>query len=101
MNYRTSARILESRAADASSQFNTLSGKKPAGTKNPAVVLALDKVKDDGAMFSMGQFSSVPNGAQHVLSSAGAAKPSSAQGWDTVRRVFNPHRGACETTATS
>ncbi|XP_017279538.1 E3 ubiquitin-protein ligase SH3RF2 isoform X2 [Kryptolebias marmoratus] len=94
---RTSARILETKAANTSSQYNTVSGKKPTAAKNPTVVLALDRVNGDGTMYSTGQVSSVPNGAQHVMSSAGAAKPSfygSAQGWDTVRRVFNPHRAS-------
>lgn len=87
-----------------SSRYNTVSGKKPTAAKNPAVVLALDRVTGDGAMYSPGQVSSVPNGAQHAMSSTGAAKPSfygSAQGWDTVRRAFNPHRGECETTVGS
>lgn len=89
--YRTSARLLETKAANASSHYNTVSGKKPTAAKNPTVVLALDKV--DGTKFSTGPVSAVPNGAQHAASSSGAAKPSfygSSQGWDTVRRVFNP-----------
>ncbi|XP_043983637.1 E3 ubiquitin-protein ligase SH3RF2 [Gambusia affinis] len=88
---RTSARLLETKAANASSHYNTVSGKKPTAAKNPTVVLALDKV--DGTKFSTGPVSAVPNGAQHAASSSGAAKPSfygSSQGWDTVRRVFNP-----------
>ncbi|KAM9741633.1 E3 ubiquitin-protein ligase SH3RF2 isoform 1-T2 [Menidia menidia] len=94
---RTSARLLETKAAHTSSQYNTVVGKKPTATKNPAVVLALDRVNSDGTTYSTGQVSSVPNGAQHGMSSAGSAKPSfygGSQGWDTVRRIFNPHRGS-------
>lgn len=93
---RTSARLLETKAANASSQYNTVAGKKPTAAKNPAVVLALDRVNADGTIYSTGQVPSVPNGAQHAMSSTGTGKPSlygAAQGWDTVRRVFNPHRG--------
>ncbi|MEQ2207009.1 hypothetical protein XENOCAPTIV_005951, partial [Xenoophorus captivus] len=92
----TSARLLETKAANPFSQHNTVSGKKPTPAKNPTVVLALDRVGVDGTKFSTGQVSSVPNGAQHAVSSSGAAKPSfygTSQGWDTVRRTFNPHRG--------
>lgn len=91
--YRTSARLLETKAANASSHYNTVSGKKPTAAKSPTVVLALDKVGGDGTKFSTGPVSTVPNGAQHATSSIGAAKPSfygTSQGWDTVRRVFNP-----------
>ncbi|KAM4732086.1 E3 ubiquitin-protein ligase SH3RF2 isoform 2-T2 [Anableps anableps] len=94
---RTSARLLETKAANASSHYNTVSGKKPTAAKNPTVVLALDRVGGDGMKFSTGQVSSVPNGAQHAASSSGAVKPSfygTSQGWDTVRRVFNPHRAS-------
>ncbi|XP_010767284.1 putative E3 ubiquitin-protein ligase SH3RF2 [Notothenia coriiceps] len=94
---RTSARLLETKAANASSQYNTLTGKKTTAAKNPAVVLALDRVNSDGAIYSKGQVPSVPNGAQHSMSSTGAGKPSlygTSQGWDTVRRIFNPHRGS-------
>ncbi|KAF3838194.1 hypothetical protein F7725_009962 [Dissostichus mawsoni] len=94
---RTSARLLETKAANASSQYNTLTGKKTTAAKNPAVVLALDRVNSDGAIYSKGQVPSVPNGAQHAMSSTGAGKPSlygTSQGWDTVRRIFNPHRGS-------
>ncbi|XP_032411091.1 E3 ubiquitin-protein ligase SH3RF2 isoform X2 [Xiphophorus hellerii] len=90
---RTSARLLETKAANASSHYNTVSGKKPTAAKSPTVVLALDKVGGDGTKFSTGPVSTVPNGAQHAASSSGAAKPSfygTSQGWDTVRRVFNP-----------
>ena len=93
---RTSARLLETKAANPSSQYNTVAGKKPTAAKNPAVVLALDRVNADGALHSTGQVPSVPNGAQHAMSSAGTGKPSfygGSQGWDTVRRIFNPHRG--------
>ncbi|XP_018531230.1 E3 ubiquitin-protein ligase SH3RF2 [Lates calcarifer] len=94
---RTSARLLETKAANTSSQYNTVAGKKPSAAKNPAVVLALDRVNADGAIYSTGHVPSVPNGAQHAMSSTGAGKPSfygSSQGWDTVRRVFNPHRAS-------
>ncbi|XP_071313972.1 E3 ubiquitin-protein ligase SH3RF2 [Trachinotus anak] len=94
---RTSARLLETKAASASSQYNTVVGKKPTAAKSPAVFLALDRVNSDGAIYSTGQVPSVPNGAQHVTSSAGAGKPSfygGSQGWDTVRRIFNPRRGS-------
>ncbi|MEQ2168972.1 hypothetical protein GOODEAATRI_020252, partial [Goodea atripinnis] len=94
---RTSARLLETKAANPFSQHNTVSGKKPTPAKNPTVVLALDRVGVDGTKFSTGQVSSVPNGAQHAVSSSGAAKPSfygTSQGWDTVRRSFNPHRAS-------
>ncbi|CAM9210234.1 unnamed protein product [Lampetra planeri] len=40
---RTSARLLETKAASASSQHNTGAGKKPAAARSPAVVLALDR----------------------------------------------------------
>ena len=93
---RTSARLLETKAATASSQYNTVAGRKPTAAKNPAVVL--DRVNTDGAIHSTGQVPSVPNGAQHATSSTGAGKPSfygRSQGWDTVRRLFNPHRGDC------
>ncbi|KAM4621144.1 E3 ubiquitin-protein ligase SH3RF2 [Polymixia lowei] len=92
---RTSARLLETKAATVSS--STLAGKRPTTSKNPAVVLALDRVNTDGKVYSTGQVPSVPNGAQHAMSSTGAGKSSLygvSQGWDTVRRVFNPHRGS-------
>ncbi|XP_023258829.1 putative E3 ubiquitin-protein ligase SH3RF2 [Seriola lalandi dorsalis] len=101
---RTSARLLETKAANASSQYNTVAGKKPTAAKNPAVVLALDRVNADGAIYSTGQVPSVPNGAQHATSSAGTGKPSfygGSQGWDTVRRIFNPHRGSNHFSYTS
>ncbi|XP_044061741.1 E3 ubiquitin-protein ligase SH3RF2 isoform X2 [Siniperca chuatsi] len=101
---RTSARLLETKAGSASSQYNTVAGKKPTAAKNPAVVLALDRVNPDGKIYSTGQVPSVPNGAQHAMSSAGAGRPSlyeGAQGWDTVRRVFNPHRGSNHLSHTS
>ncbi|XP_040903652.1 E3 ubiquitin-protein ligase SH3RF2 isoform X2 [Toxotes jaculatrix] len=98
---RTSARLLETKAANTSSHYNTVAGKKPTAAKNPAVVLALDRVNADGAIYSTGQVPSVPNGAQHAMSSSGAGKPSfygGSQGWDTVRRIFNPHRGSHTST---
>lgn len=98
---RTSARLLETKAASASSQYNTVTAKKPSAAKNPSVVLALDRVNADGTIHSTGHVPSVPNGAQHTMSSTGAGKPSlygGAQGWDTVRRIFNPHRGESETS---
>uniref|UniRef100_A0A3P8TJR3 SH3 domain containing ring finger 2 n=1 Tax=Amphiprion percula TaxID=161767 RepID=A0A3P8TJR3_AMPPE len=94
---RTSARLLETKAASASSQYNMVAGKKPTAAKNPAVVLALDRVTTDGTIHSTGQVPSVPNGTQHAMSSTGAGKQSfyaGSQGWDTVRRIFNPHRGS-------
>ncbi|XP_070769482.1 E3 ubiquitin-protein ligase SH3RF2 [Enoplosus armatus] len=101
---RTSARLLETKAANVSSQHNTVAGKKPTAAKNPAVVLALDRVNADGTIYSTGQVPSMPNGAQHAMSSTGAGKPSlygTAQGWDTVRRIFNPHRGSNHFSHTS
>ncbi|XP_056295613.1 E3 ubiquitin-protein ligase SH3RF1 isoform X2 [Pseudoliparis swirei] len=94
---RTSARLLETKAVNASSQSNTVAGKKPTAAKNPAVVLAFDRVNSDGTGHSTGQLPSVPNGAQCATSSTGAGKPSlggGSEGWDTVRRVFNPQRGS-------
>lgn len=94
---RTSARLLETKVANASSQHNTVAGKKATGVKTPTVVLALDRVNSDGVIYSTGQVPSVPNGAQHPASSTAAAKPpfcDGSQGWDTVRRIFNPHRGS-------
>ncbi|KAM3613037.1 uncharacterized protein V6R79_019222 [Siganus canaliculatus] len=94
---RTSARLLETKAANVPSQYGTVTGKKPTAAKNPAVVLALDRVNTDGTVYSTGQVPSVPNGAQHAMSTTSAGKPSlygGAQGWDTVRRIFNPHRGS-------
>ncbi|XP_061581078.1 E3 ubiquitin-protein ligase SH3RF2 [Cololabis saira] len=94
---RTSARLLETKATNPSSQYHTAAGKKPTVSKNPAVVLALDRVNGDGAIYSTGQLQSVPSGAQHAMSSTASVKPSfygSSQGWDTVRRIFNPHRGS-------
>ncbi|XP_034400138.1 E3 ubiquitin-protein ligase SH3RF1 [Cyclopterus lumpus] len=94
---RTSARLLETKAANASSQYNTVAGKKPTAAKNPAVVLAIDRVNIDGAIYSTGQVPSVQNGAQRATSSTGAGKPSlggGSEGWDTVRRIFNPQRGS-------
>ncbi|XP_056142088.1 E3 ubiquitin-protein ligase SH3RF1 isoform X2 [Lampris incognitus] len=94
---RTSARLLETKAATASS--STVAGKRPTTSKNPAVVLALDRVNTDGTAYSTAQVPSVPNGSQHAVSSAGTRKSSlygGAPGWDTVRRVFNPHRGSTQ-----
>ncbi|KAM3867095.1 LOW QUALITY PROTEIN: E3 ubiquitin-protein ligase SH3RF2 [Diretmus argenteus] len=99
---RTSARLLENKAATASSSTGT--GKRPTTSKTPTVVLALDRVNTEGTVYSTGQVPSVPNGAQHAMSSAGAGKSSlygGSQGWDTVRRVFNPHRGSNQYTHTS
>ncbi|XP_028272345.1 E3 ubiquitin-protein ligase SH3RF2 [Parambassis ranga] len=94
---RTSARIMETKATNASAQYNTVAGKKPTAAKNPAVVFALDRVSADGAIHSTGQVPSVPNGAQHAVSSTGSGKQSfhgGSEGWETVRRIFNPHRGS-------
>ncbi|TNM98678.1 hypothetical protein fugu_013242 [Takifugu bimaculatus] len=93
---RTSARLLETRAANATSQHNTVTGKRPAAAKNPSVFLALDRVNSDAAVYSAGTIPPVPDGAQHAVSSINTGKPSlygSSQGWDTVRRIFNPQRG--------
>ncbi|XP_068181350.1 E3 ubiquitin-protein ligase SH3RF2 [Antennarius striatus] len=98
---RTSARLLETQEANASSQYSTVIGKKPAAAKKPAVVLALDRVNADGTIYSTGQVPSVPNGAQHAVSSAANGKTSlhgASQGWDAVRRIFNPHRGSNHTS---
>ncbi|CAF99076.1 unnamed protein product [Tetraodon nigroviridis] len=87
---RTSARLLETKAANTSSQYNPATGKKPAAAKNPSVFLALDRVNSDAGTVLSG-----PNGAQNAMSSVSAGKPSllgGTQGWDTVRRIFNPHR---------
>ena len=95
---------MESKATNPSSQYNTVTGRKPAAAKNPAVILALDRVNADGTIYSTGQLQSVPNGAQHAMSSTASAKPSfygASQGWDTVRRIFNPQRSEFETTVQS
>lgn len=100
---RTSARLLETKAANTPSQHNAAAGKNPAAAKNPAMVLALDRVNSDGALYSTGQAPSVPNGAQHSMSSAVSGKPSlygGTQGWETVRRIFHPHRGESLTSTT-
>ncbi|XP_051929937.1 E3 ubiquitin-protein ligase SH3RF2 isoform X1 [Hippocampus zosterae] len=92
---RTSARLLETKAASASSQHNAAAAKKHTTARNPAVVLAPDRVNTDGVLYSAGQVPHVPNGAQHAMSSTGAGKASfygSTPGWETVRRLFNPHR---------
>ncbi|KAM6977621.1 E3 ubiquitin-protein ligase SH3RF2 [Aplochiton taeniatus] len=94
---RTSARLLESKAASTAS--GTTSGKRATTSKNPAVVLALDRLNTDGAAYLPGQVPSAQNGAQHVMLSAGAGRHSLrgvSQGWDTVRRVFNSHRGSTQ-----
>ncbi|KAF3693796.1 putative E3 ubiquitin-protein ligase SH3RF2 [Channa argus] len=101
---RTSARLLETKAANASSQHDTVVGKKPTAAKNPAVVLALDRVNPDGMIHSTGQAPSVPNGVQHAMSFPGTGKPSfhrGSQGWDTVRRIFNPHKSSNQFSHTS
>ncbi|XP_065814968.1 E3 ubiquitin-protein ligase SH3RF2 [Labrus bergylta] len=101
---RTSARLLENKAASSSSQYNTAAGKKPTAAKNPAVVLAFDRVNTGGTIYSAGQVPSVPNGAQHAMPSTGAGKPflyGGSQGWETVRRIFNPHRGSNHFSQTS
>lgn len=93
---RTSARLLETKAANTSSQHNPAKGKKPTAAKNPSVSLALDRVNIDAAVSPPGTVPSVPDGAQNAVPSMSAGKPSlygSTQGWDTVRRIFNPHRG--------
>lgn len=94
---RTSARLLESKAASTAS--GTASGKRTSASKNPAVVLSLDRLNTDRAAFLTGQVPSAQNGAQHAMSSAGAGRHSLrgvSQGWDTVRRVFNSHRGSTQ-----
>ncbi|XP_020783368.1 E3 ubiquitin-protein ligase SH3RF2 isoform X2 [Boleophthalmus pectinirostris] len=91
---RTSAKLFETKVASASSQYNSLAGRKPTAARNPAVVLALDKVNADGTIYPAGQTPVVPNGAQHTISSTGKGSfHGGSQGWDTVRRIFNPHRG--------
>ncbi|XP_033829445.1 E3 ubiquitin-protein ligase SH3RF2 [Periophthalmus magnuspinnatus] len=91
---RTSAKLFETKAASASSQYNSMSGRRPTAARTPAVVLALDKVNADGTTYPTGHAPSVPNGAQHAMASAGKASfHGGSQGWDTVRRIFNPHRG--------
>ncbi|XP_077589041.1 E3 ubiquitin-protein ligase SH3RF2 isoform X2 [Stigmatopora nigra] len=92
---RTSARLLETKAASSSSQHNATAAKKNAVARNPAGVLPPDRVNTDGALFSAGQVPHVPNGAQHAMSSTGPAKSAfygSSPGWETVRRFFNPPR---------
>ncbi|XP_049602875.1 E3 ubiquitin-protein ligase SH3RF2 [Syngnathus scovelli] len=93
---RTSARLLETKAASSSSsQYNAAAAKKHTSARNPAVVLAPDRVNNDGALYSAGQVPHVPNGAQHAMSSTDGGKSSfysSSPGWETVRRLFNPHR---------
>ncbi|KAK7922874.1 hypothetical protein WMY93_009776 [Mugilogobius chulae] len=73
---RTSAKLFETKTANAPSQYNLVTGRKPTAARNPAVVLALDKMNADGTIYPTGQAPSAANG-----------------GWDTVRRIFNPHRG--------
>uniref|UniRef100_A0AAV2MIZ6 Uncharacterized protein n=1 Tax=Knipowitschia caucasica TaxID=637954 RepID=A0AAV2MIZ6_KNICA len=91
---RTSAKLFETKAANVSSQYTSVAGRKPTAARNPAVVLALDKVNADGTIYPAGQASSVPNGPQHTMPSTGKAQfHGGSQGWDTVRRIFNPHRG--------
>lgn len=93
---RTSARLLETRAANITSQHNSVTGKRPTAAKNPSVFLSLDPVNSETSVYSAGTVPSVPDGAQNSMSSISAGKPSlygSTQGWDTVRRIFNPHRG--------
>ncbi|XP_061783914.2 E3 ubiquitin-protein ligase SH3RF2 [Nerophis lumbriciformis] len=90
---RTSARLLETKAASSSSQHSTAAGRKPTAARNP--VLAVDRVNTNGSQYSAGQVAPVPNGVQHAMSSTGAGKSSfygSSQGWETVRRFFNPQR---------
>ncbi|XP_029020824.1 E3 ubiquitin-protein ligase SH3RF2 isoform X2 [Betta splendens] len=94
---KTSGRLLETKAANASSQHNSAAVRKPAAARNPAVVLALDRVNTDGTTFPTGQGPSVPNGAQHAMSSAATGRSAfyrGAQGWDTVRRIFNPQKSS-------
>lgn len=93
---RTSARLLETRAANTTPQHNAVTGKRYAAAKNPSVFLTLDRVNSDAAVYSAGTAPPVPDGAQHAVSSINTGKPSlygSSQGWDTVRRIFNPQRG--------
>lgn len=93
---RTSARLFETKAANVSSPYNSVSGRKPTATRNPAVVLALDKVNADGTIHTTGHVPSVPNGAQQAMPSSGVGKMTfhgGSQGWDTVRRMFTPHKG--------
>nr|XP_020474942.1 putative E3 ubiquitin-protein ligase SH3RF2 [Monopterus albus] len=101
---RTSARLLETKAANASAPLSTGAGKRYTAAKNPAVVLALDRVNADGTTSSTGQVPSVPNGVQHAMSSTGTRKPpfsAGSQGWDTVRRILNPHRSSNHFSHTS
>lgn len=93
---RTSARLFESKTTSASSPYNSVSGRKSTAARNPAVVLALDKVNTDGAVHTTGHIPSVPNGAQQAIPSSGVGKTTfhgGSQGWDTVRRIFNSQRG--------
>lgn len=93
---RTSARLFETKAANTLSPYNSVTGRKPTAARNPAVVLALDKVNTDGTVPTTGHVPSVPNGAQQAMPSSGLGKTTyhgGPQGWDTVRRIFNPHRG--------
>uniref|UniRef100_A0A8C6WFY8 SH3 domain containing ring finger 2 n=1 Tax=Neogobius melanostomus TaxID=47308 RepID=A0A8C6WFY8_9GOBI len=96
---RTSARLFETKAANASSPYNSVTGRKPTTARNPAVVLALDKVNADGTMHTTGHVPSVPNGAQQAMPSSMVGKTISHggnQGWDTVRRIFNPNKGVTQ-----
>lgn len=93
---RTSARLLETRAANTTSQHNTMTGKRSTAAKNPSVFLALDRGNSEAVVYPAGTVPPMPDGAQNPVSSINAGKPSlygSSQGWDTVRRIFNPHRG--------
>ncbi|KAJ3588040.1 hypothetical protein NHX12_011634, partial [Muraenolepis orangiensis] len=71
---RTSARLMEAKAAPAAASYNTFTaGKRPTVSNNPAVILALDRVNADGTVYAMGQGPSVPNGTQHATPSNAAA----------------------------
>ncbi|KAG7283120.1 hypothetical protein CRUP_033066 [Coryphaenoides rupestris] len=96
----TSARVMETKAvlvpaAAATASYNT-TGKRPAAPKNPAVVLAMDRVPADRTGYAVGLGQpSVLNGVQaqqHAMPPNAAGRLSGvSQGWDTVRRVFNSH----------
>ncbi|XP_066525991.1 E3 ubiquitin-protein ligase SH3RF2 [Hoplias malabaricus] len=96
---RTSARFLEQPKPAVPIASTAVSTKRYTPQKPQAVVLALDKVRTDGN--SAAPIIAMP--PQSAMSSGSAARAPQAggrQGWDTVRRAFQPshraslHRGS-------
>ncbi|XP_030622769.1 E3 ubiquitin-protein ligase SH3RF2 [Chanos chanos] len=84
---RTSARFLEQPKV-APVNTSTLSGKRAITQKPQAVVLALDKVNTEGT--SSSAVPAVSMAPPHVMSSVRASQVGRNQGWDTIRRAFQP-----------